>query len=74
MADWDKRALTLHTNDYALMFHRAGGLARWHDRARSSQWCSDQVDFPIADSFAAQDTVAARVVRAVRDGATRLRR
>ena len=30
-----------------LQFHKAGGLARWHDRARSTQWCSDAVEFPM---------------------------
>ena len=57
---------------------RAGNRARAQIRlfraAPDSSLWADQVDFPIADSFAAQDTVAARVVRAVRDGATRLRR
>ncbi len=46
-ADWDTRNLTLHTNDTTLQFHNAGGLARWHDRARSSQWCSDKAEFPL---------------------------
>lgn len=46
-AQWDGRKLTLHTSDYSLQFHEAGGLARWHDRAHSTQWCSDTVDFPM---------------------------
>jgi hypothetical protein len=46
-ADWQDRMFALHTEDYTLQFHKAGGLARWHDRARSSQWCSDDVEFPM---------------------------
>ena len=56
---------------------RAGGRARAQVRLfraspDSSLW-ADQLDFPVAESFTAQDTIAARVVRAVRDGAARLR-
>ncbi len=46
-ADWHERMLALHTDDYTLQFHEAGGLARWHDRARSSQWCCAEVEFPM---------------------------
>jgi len=56
---------------------RAGPRARAQVRLfranpDSSLW-ADQLDFPVADSFAAQDTISARVVRAVRVGAARLR-
>ena len=47
---------------------RAGDRARAQvrlTRGDSSLW-ADQVDFRVADSFAAQDTVVARVLRAVR--------
>lgn len=46
-ADWDQKQLTLHTNTYTLCFHTAGGLARWHDRARSCQWCSTSAEHPL---------------------------
>jgi len=45
--EWDGRMLALHTADHTLQFHTAGGFARWHDRARSTQWCSDKSEFPI---------------------------
>lgn len=45
--EWDGRMLALHTADHTLQFHTAGGLARWHDRARSTQWCSDKSEFPM---------------------------
>ncbi len=46
-ADWQERTLTLHTCDQSLMYNRVGGLARWHDRARSYQWCSDMAKHPL---------------------------
>ncbi|NLX13298.1 MAG: hypothetical protein GXY44_06535, partial [Phycisphaerales bacterium] len=46
-ADWQESTQTLHTTNQSLMFHKAGGLARWHDRARSYQWCSDQAKYPL---------------------------
>jgi TolB-like protein len=39
---------------------------------RDSAVWADQLDFRVDSSFIAQDTVAARVVRAVRDASTRL--
>jgi hypothetical protein len=45
--DWQEATLSLHRNDYTLQFHEAGGLARWHDRMRSCQWCSDAVESPL---------------------------
>jgi len=47
VADWEQRMLTLHTNNDTFQYHTAGGLARWHDRLRSSQWCSANVDHPL---------------------------
>ncbi len=46
-ANWDGRTLSLHTDDTTLQFHKAGGIARWHDRARSTQWCSGEAEFPL---------------------------
>jgi hypothetical protein len=46
-ADWDQKNLTLHSEEYTLQFHKKGGLARWHDRARSCQWCSNESEFPM---------------------------
>lgn len=46
-ADWNARHLTLHFESYALQFHTAGGMCRWHDRGRSMQWCSNEADFPM---------------------------
>lgn len=46
-AEWDESHLTLHADEYTLQFHTGGGMARWHDRARSSQWCSTEADFPM---------------------------
>lgn len=46
-ADWLENKLTLHSDGYTLQFHRAGGMARWHDRDRSCQWCSTEADFPM---------------------------
>lgn len=46
-ADWEQRTLALHTSNDTFQFHTAGGLARWHDRLRSSQWCSAKVDHPL---------------------------
>ncbi len=56
---------------------RAGGRARAMVRVFSADpstplW-ADQLDFRIDDSFAAQDTIAARVLRAVRDARARPR-
>lgn len=46
-ADWQQATKTLHTNSFSLMFHEVGGLARWHDRQRSCQWCSTDVERPL---------------------------
>lgn len=46
-ADWNANHLTLHFESYSLQFHNAGGMCRWHDRARSMQWCSNEVDHPM---------------------------
>lgn len=46
-ADWNNKHLTLHFESYSLQFHKAGGMCRWHDRARSMQWCSNEVEFPM---------------------------
>ncbi|MBI4581172.1 MAG: hypothetical protein HY718_15830, partial [Planctomycetes bacterium] len=46
-ADWNERQFTLHFESYSLQFHAAGGMCRWHDRARSMQWCSNEVEFPM---------------------------
>jgi hypothetical protein len=46
-SDWDSRNLTLHTHETTFQYHRAGGMSRWHDRARSCQWCSCDVEFPL---------------------------
>jgi serine/threonine protein kinase len=61
----DSNSLTIETT-----LQRVGRRARAQVRMSSADastavW-ADQVDFEIADSFAAQDTIAARVVRAVR--------
>jgi serine/threonine protein kinase len=61
----DSTALTIETT-----LQRVGGRARAQVRLTGADpsvpvW-ADQLDFQIADSFAAQDTLAARVVRAVR--------
>jgi len=45
--EWYAPHNTLHSSDYSLQFHKAGGMARWHDRARSHQWCSGEVDHPM---------------------------
>ena len=45
--NWQERTLSLNRNDCTLQFHEAGGLARWHDRMRSCQWCSAEVEFPL---------------------------
>jgi hypothetical protein len=46
-AEWQAGPLGLHTPEYSLQFHTAGGLARWHDRRRSVQWCSNEVEHPL---------------------------
>lgn len=46
-ADWNDKHLTLHFESYCLQFHNAGGMCRWHDRARSMQWCSNEVEHPM---------------------------
>ncbi len=46
-AEWDQRNLALHTAEHTLQFHAAGGMARWHDRARSCQWFSTEAEFPM---------------------------
>ncbi|HOB73009.1 MAG TPA: glycosyl hydrolase-related protein [Phycisphaerae bacterium] len=45
-ADWEDRNLALHTAEYTLQFHASGGLARWHDRRHSIQWCSGTAEYP----------------------------
>ncbi|MEX2179292.1 MAG: serine/threonine-protein kinase [Gemmatimonadaceae bacterium] len=56
---------------------RAGTRARAQVRlfraAPDSSLWADQLDFTITDSFTAQDSIAARVTRAVLDGSARLR-
>jgi len=46
-ADWNSKHLTLHFESYTLQFHTAGGMCRWHDRARSLQWCSNEAEYPM---------------------------
>ncbi len=46
-ADWHGAKLVLHSQGYTMQFHTKGGLARWHDRDRSSQWCSCEAEFPL---------------------------
>jgi hypothetical protein len=46
-AEWNEKFLTLHFESYVLQFHTAGGMCRWHDRARSLQWCSNKVEYPM---------------------------
>lgn len=45
-ADWEPRNLVLHTNETTLQFHEKGGLARWHDRRHSVQWCLGTAEHP----------------------------
>ena len=52
-ASWEGRQLSLHFEHYVLQFHPAGGMSRWHDRARSMQWCSNLVDWPMGMVFVA---------------------
>ena len=46
-AAWDRKMKTLHVEHHSMVFHKLGGIARWHDRARSCQWCSDKAEFPM---------------------------
>ncbi len=55
-AAWDGRQQTLHWEGYVLQFHEAGGLARWHDRDHSMQWCSPEVERPLGSVWLQRET------------------
>ena len=62
----DSNAVVVH-----ITVQRAGARARAQVRLSkgsndAAMW-ADQVDFPAGDSFAAQDSIAARVTRILRD-------
>ncbi|MEP0844922.1 MAG: hypothetical protein HRF43_19650 [Phycisphaerae bacterium] len=45
-AEWQQGTCSLHTSENSLQFHAKGGLARWHDRRYSAQWCSGEAEYP----------------------------
>jgi len=70
-ADWQAGKLTLHSNDSSMIFHTAGGLARWHDRQRSCQWCATDAEWPMG-SYIYEMPGAERMKEFVRDVHTRM--
>jgi hypothetical protein len=69
-ADWQQSKLTLHTNESSMIFHTAGGLARWHDRQRSCQWCATDVEWPMG-SYIYEMPGAERMKEFIREVHTR---